>query len=270
MTDRQDEADKTRKERSPSFPFIALKKAVERLKEMADAHKRNQARLVTVATTWGYAAKSSGLLQTAAALKAYGLIEEIGSGADRKIQISDLGWRILHDARPGARDTAIRDAAAKPRLISEYLNSWVPERPSDAHCLSELQLDRGFNDVAARLFLKVFDETVSYANLKNSDSLSPSFEEETTVENSAMDSPLGETIRRMAPPASTASGPEAEPFRMSIGPKRLWGTFDLTRVEQADEMIDRLNALKGFLGRNDEADDGLTVTERARKRGMGE
>jgi len=34
------------------------------------------------------------------------------------------------------------------------------------------------------------------------------------------------------------------PFRMAIG---LWGTFNLTRQEEADEMIKRITAMKTFL-----------------------
>lgn len=244
MADAQEEADRTRKERSPSFPFISLKKAVDRLKEMADAHKRSQARLITVGATWGYGAKSSGLLQTVAALKAFGLIDDIGGGADRKLQVSDLGWRILQDARPGAREAAIREAAVKPRLIAEYLNQWVPDRPTDAHCLSELRLDRGFGDAAAALFLKVFDDTVNYANLKNGDSISPILKQEEDILEPApaADSPVGSIFRRLAAQAS----PD-QPFTFTMGPERVSGTFNLTQQEDADEMIRRITALKAFL-----------------------
>jgi hypothetical protein len=251
MTDQLEDTDRARKERSPSFPFISLKKAVERLKEMAEAHRRSQARMVAVGATWGYAAKSSGLLQTVAALKAFGLIDDIGGGPDRKIQVSDLGWRILHDARPGALEAAIRESALKPRLIAEYAAQWVPERPSDAHCLSELQLDRGFNDVAAKLFLKVFDETITYANLKNGDNLSPVLDQEENAVEGAVEGPgpTSAAIRRVAA-AMAAAEPQTvgtAPFNMNMGPDRIWGTFNLTCQEDAEEVIKRITALKAFL-----------------------
>lgn len=165
---------KIKKERSPSFPFISLKRAVERAAQLAEAHKRNPARVSTVATTWSYGSKSSGLLQTIAALKQYGLIEDMGGGDDRKIQIADLGWRILHDDRPGAREQAIREAALRPRLMAELAEQWLPSRPGDRHCLSELHIDRGFTLESARVVLRVFDETVSFANLQSDDNLSES------------------------------------------------------------------------------------------------
>jgi hypothetical protein len=248
MTDQQEDTDKARKERSPSFPFLSLKKAVDRLKEMADAHRRNQARMVTVGATWGYAAKSSGLLQTVAALKAFGLVDDIG-GPDRKIQISDLGWRILHDSRPGALEAAIREAALRPRLIAEYASQWVPDRPSDAHCLSELQLDRGFNDVAAKLFLKVFDETIVYANLKEADKVSANL----LVDEDAMYTPTASADppkTKQVPDITHAvlqAGMTSEPFRITFGPERISGTLNLTRQDEADEVIRMLTAMKVFL-----------------------
>jgi hypothetical protein len=34
---------------------------------------------------------------------------------------------------------------------------------------------------------------------------------------------------------------------MAMGPERIWGTFNLTRQEEADEMIKRITAMKAFL-----------------------
>jgi hypothetical protein len=177
MSDTEQTEDKPKKDRSPSFPFISLPKAIDRAQTFAANHKRAASRVPAIAPTWGYGLKSSGLLQTIAALKAFGLLEDFGSGDERKVQLTDLAWRIMHDARPGAREAAIQEAALRPRLIAEYAKEWLPERPGDAHCISELQFDRNFTPEAAKVFLKVFDETVSFANLRDLDSLSPSIED---------------------------------------------------------------------------------------------
>ena len=174
MVDDDETGIHSRKERSPSFPFISLSKAIGRAEDLAKNHKRIAARLVQVGPTWGYGAKSSGLLQTVAALKQYGLIDDLGSGDDRRIVLSDLAWKILVDTRPGARDEAVRQAALSPRLIRDFFERWVPDRPTDAHCISELHLDYGFTQDSAKTFLRVFDETIDFANLKNGDTLSSS------------------------------------------------------------------------------------------------
>lgn len=174
----QPAADKVKRERSPSFPFIPLEKAIERAKALADNHKRSPARLVTIAPTWGYAPKSSGLLQTASTLKQFGLIEDTGSGDERKVQLTDLAWRILMDTRPGVKEQSIKEAALKSPMIAEYAPLWAKSRPNDNHCISELHLDRGFTADSAKAFLRVFDETISFANLKDDDNISSSLENE--------------------------------------------------------------------------------------------
>ncbi|MGY3588173.1 hypothetical protein ACVIGB_002868 [Bradyrhizobium sp. USDA 4341] len=39
---------------------------------------------------------------------------------------------------------------------------------------------------------------------------------------------------------------------MTMGPGRIWGTFDLSRQDEADEVIRALTAMKAFLKPNDE------------------
>lgn len=162
-----------KKERSPSFPFIPLRKAVERAQALYENHRREPARLAAIAPSWDYSPKSSGLIQTVAALKQFGLIEDLGSGEDRKVVLTKLGQTIVADQRPGARENALKDAARSSSIISEYLPKWLPDRPSDAHCVSELHLDRGFTEEAAKAFLRIFDETVSYAKLDEEAANSP-------------------------------------------------------------------------------------------------
>ncbi len=185
--------EKARRDRSPSFPFIPLQKALKRAREVADAHKRNPARLITIAETWGYAPKSSGMLQTASALKAFGLLEDAGVGDGKRVRLSELAWRILHDTREDIKAQSIKEAAIKPKLIAEYAGNWLHSRPSDGHCISELHLDRGFSADSARTFLKVFDETVSFAKLADDDTLSASPAEEVQMPSNAQPNVEAET-----------------------------------------------------------------------------
>ncbi|HEY0086557.1 MAG TPA: hypothetical protein VGB65_11685, partial [Allosphingosinicella sp.] len=130
------------------------------------AHRREPTRLSTLAETWGLSPTSSALQQTVGALKQFGLVDDEGAGFDRKVQISELGRRIIADQRPGVRQSSLKEAARNPVLIAEYLDRWLPTRPSDTHCTSELIFDRGFNLQAARLFLRVFDQTVEFAGFR--------------------------------------------------------------------------------------------------------
>src|SRR5579863_3947203 len=110
------EAERSR-DRSPPFPFIPLERAIGRAREFEASYRRSAGRLANVLGVWGYTAKSSGGFQTMAALKAFGLMEDEGTGAERKFKLTDLALRILKDERPGKREEGIKEAALKPKLI---------------------------------------------------------------------------------------------------------------------------------------------------------
>jgi len=244
---------KIKKERSPSFPFIPLEKAVWRAGALLEAHKREPARLSSVAATWGYAPKSSGLQQTVAALKQYGLVEDTGSGEDRKVSITELARRILVDQRPGAKEAALKEAATLPRLMGEYIPRWVPDRPSDAHCISELELDRGFNGEGAKLFLRVFDDTVAFAHLSNSDSLSESQLESAGLSNPVKDARAYEAAT--APKADlwaghfAATGPKpfAQRLKIELTAHSMGVSAVLLNRGEVDTLIRMLEANKMLL-----------------------
>jgi hypothetical protein len=227
---------------------------VERAEALHTNHKREAARLVAVAPSWGYGAKSSGLMQTVAALKQFGLVEDSGSGDDRKIQVSDLARRVIVDQRPGAREEAIKEAARRPRLIAEYIGKWVPDRPSDAHCISELELDRGFSPDAARAFLRIFDETVAYANLEEDELNHPEFIENTLKGDEDQPPAITEQRRGLdldhfAPTLAFQRGPRALPERLQVAMngRSLAVTATLENEDEVDKLIAMLTATKGLL-----------------------
>ncbi len=153
-----------KRDRSPSFPFIGIGKAVERTRVLYKKAKRHDARIADVAGDWGLAPKSSSTLQTVGALIAYGLVEDSGSGEARKIKVSDMGARIIADDRPGVREELLAQAAMKPKLLAEYAERWAGGRPDDSHAISQLKFDSGFTDEAAYKFLRIFDETSQFTN----------------------------------------------------------------------------------------------------------
>jgi hypothetical protein len=49
---------------------------------------------------------------------------------------------------------------------------------------------------------------------------------------------------------AVSAGPQvfgAAPFSMAMASERIWGTFKLTRQEEADELIKRITAVREFL-----------------------
>lgn len=158
-----------KRDRSPKFPYIGLGKALERIETLYGKVRRYEARVADIAKDWDLSPKSSSTDRTVAALQSFGLIEDSGSGENRKIKLSELGARILADHRPGIRDALLADAATKPTAIAEYAQRWRGGRPDEAHALSQLQFEGGFTSDAAKVFLRVFDETIRFASVPDID-----------------------------------------------------------------------------------------------------
>src|SRR2546428_9885873 len=91
MTDNA--ADKKRRIRSPNYPAVNLGEALAKAKTFYDVEDRHQANIEVASKHWGYknAAAGGGLI--VAALTSFGLMEDEGSGAERKVRLSPMGLR---------------------------------------------------------------------------------------------------------------------------------------------------------------------------------
>jgi hypothetical protein len=161
-----------KRDRSPKFPYISLAKAIERIEVLYAKAKRYDVRVADIAKDWDLSAKSSSTDRTVAAIQSFGLIEDSGSGENRKIKLSELGARILADTRPGVRERLLAEVALKPNIIAEYALKWHEGRPDDSHALSQLQFEGGFTAEAAKIFLRVFDDTMRFTSAVASDKAS--------------------------------------------------------------------------------------------------
>jgi len=171
MADEKTAQPKGLKERSPAFPFIPLETALRRLEQFEEYFKRHPAKADLAGLAWGMKGGSSKSGQTLAALKYFGFLDYTGSGKDRTAQLTDFGRTYLRAQQENVKKDIIRRAALMPRAISQLFRLWGADRPPDPVCLDELVLKRKFTDAAARLFLKVYDQTIAFAGLSDSDKL---------------------------------------------------------------------------------------------------
>jgi hypothetical protein len=158
-----------KKERSPSFPFIPLKGAIERLEAFEKHFGRHSSPATLVGPAWGMKAQSSQSDQTLAALRSFGLLNYEGIGPKRLVSITEDGRRYLRAQQDSVKDAVLKQAALRPRIIRKFWAIWGADRPPDAVALDTLILENGFSDTGARAFLKVYDDTVAYAKLSGSD-----------------------------------------------------------------------------------------------------
>lgn len=155
------------RDRSPAYPFISLKTAIDRLTAFDKYFGRHSAPTGKAGLAWGFKENSSQAFSTLAALKNYGLINY---GDGRTAELSIDGRDFLRAQQDGIKREIVKRCALKPKAIKTYWDKWGSDRPRDPICLDELVLKGGYNQNAAPLFLKVYDDTIAFSGLKNSDS----------------------------------------------------------------------------------------------------
>src|SRR5258708_17280753 len=76
---------RSKKMRSPAYPGINLEIALKRGRGLYDRERRNPVAFPVAVSYWGFGPKSSGGLVSIAAMKSFGLIEEVERGAGGRI-----------------------------------------------------------------------------------------------------------------------------------------------------------------------------------------
>lgn len=161
MDDQADEIG-AKRDRSPPFPYLGLEASIDLTRRLYQVARGSEVRLAQIAPHWNTTATSGALPRYAGALQGYGLIESTGSRETRKIKVTEVGRRILEDTRPGVGEELKEAAALRPKMFGELYSIWGRTRPSDDIARSALQFDYNFTPVAAKRFLAVYDEAMSY------------------------------------------------------------------------------------------------------------
>jgi hypothetical protein len=122
--------------------------------------------------------KSSQAFQTLAALKYFGLVEYEGTGAARAAILTEDGRNFLRAQQDTIKKEILKRCALKPPQIAAYWKAWGADRPPDPICLDELVMKGKYTEGAAKTFLGVYDDTIAYAGLSNSNKSEENDEED--------------------------------------------------------------------------------------------
>jgi len=175
--DVQKAASKTPKGRSPAYPGIDLKRAIELASVVYKAERLHPVASETVAHHWKLQKNSSQFLTSISALKKFGLVEALPqrSANSGQVKVSDLARDIIVDEREDSqeREAAIKRAALKPEIHADLWRKYNGELPSDSNLRFHLIRDLKFTEVGAVDFILQFKRTIQFANLGSSDTLSP-------------------------------------------------------------------------------------------------
>lgn len=181
------------KERSPTFPFINLRDALDRAKQFYVEERRGSTAPEIAAAHWRYSPSSSGAQQTVSALKSYGLLADQGGGKERKIRLTEHALRIILDDRPDSPDRMryMQEAALQPAVAAEVYRMWPNGLPSSATLNHFLVLDKKFTQQTALKVSKIIQQNHEFANLTERDPLSDNDEVE-SEESSEEERPVNQ------------------------------------------------------------------------------
>ncbi len=164
--------------RSPEYPAISLKEAIDRVKMVYDKDYQNRLPKKVIAEHMGYKSLSGASLPVLAALAKYGLLE----GRGDETRVSDLAVSIIAHA-PGTpeRMEALKQASALPELFAELDGRFQSGKASDQAIRSYL-LTQKFIPSAADAAIRAYRDTKALVeNGVNGYSSAPSEPEKSPV-----------------------------------------------------------------------------------------
>jgi hypothetical protein len=247
------------RDRSPAYPNIPLKGALERLAEFDSHFKRSPARAEKVGDAWGIKGKAY-VDRTAAALRYFGLLEYQGSGKDRQIVLSEEGRKYLRAQQEETKREVIKAAALRPKQIAKFWDVWGRDRPADGACLDDLIFKHGFSEKGARDFLRIYDETITFSGLSESDKKPSDLREKGPSEDESDQGGGEKESSRRQPPATGKAKPMAGERELTTGLLSKDANFRLivsgpVGVKEIERLIRKLEFDKEILAEQGEDDE---------------
>jgi hypothetical protein len=166
----------SKKQRSPNYPAFSLEHAISKVSLLYAKNKRFPVPMTTAIEQMDYRRDSSTGQQAIAALKAFALLEDQGSGENRKVQVTDLAMKIILGH---ADKKMLRDAALAPALNAEVWGKFFSAEDGlapDQAIFHYLVFDRDgkFNPESAPSFIAQLKNTARFAGLDTSTALQES------------------------------------------------------------------------------------------------
>ncbi len=169
---------KVKKHRSPNYPYVGLKEALEKTESIRKIGGIHPVGLTSAMSEWSY--KEGTTNSVLAALKAFGLVDVTGEGKQRQLKVTEVARKILVDHSEKA--DLLKKAALNPTLYAELWKQFGPDLPPSDKPISEyLIFTRHFNEKVVSNVIKDFKDTISFANLSQSDKIEPDLDVEDDI-----------------------------------------------------------------------------------------
>ncbi|WP_413989840.1 hypothetical protein ACMDCR_28520 [Labrys okinawensis] len=213
----------TIKLRSPRYPIIGLREAIEKAALVYKSDFRNKIPKDLVATHIGYSSLNGKSLGIISALTKYGLLEGSRESMWVTDRLIDIAERELGDPE---RVTAIKDAALAPEPFVDIAKQF-PEKASDAAIRSFLITKRQYLPDSAERLIRSYRETQGVVEEETGGYDSSGKKEGLPQVQTTQDTHPAATVRE-APPVVAQSGGVSS--RVAIdGNEREWIRGPLSR-----------------------------------------
>jgi len=231
--------------RSPEYPAISLKEAIDRVKMVYDKDYQNRLPKKVIAEHMGYKGLSGASLPVLSALTKYGLLE----GRGDETRVSDLAMALIAHA-PGTpeRTAALHTASSLPELFAELDSKFQNGKASDQAIRSYL-LTSKFIPGAADAAIRAYRETKQLVEAEAGGYIEGGLQEPSMSESPELRTVLHRSPAVIRPPAT---GTVQEVFNLDEGPVTLSVPATLSPASYQD-MADRIEIFLRGLKRRSEA-----------------
>jgi hypothetical protein len=227
------------KMRSPQYPAIGLKEAIEKIAMVYERDYQNTVPRSVIAEHMGYSGLSGKSLSVLSAMGKFGLLEGRGDGN----RASDLAVAIIaHPPGTPERTVAIKEASGKPELFAELDAKFNSGKASDQAIRSYL-LTQKFIPSAADSAVRSYRETKQFVESESVGYNAPLSDE---PEPQPMEV-TSHAAARSATTLRTTLASEAEPFRLTFLGKAMEITGRIDTEQSADDLIRAITALKALV-----------------------
>lgn len=217
--------------RSPEYPAVSLKEAIDRVKMVYDKDYQNPLPKAVIAAHMGYKSLSGASLPMISALTKYGLLE--GRGADTRV--SDLAVALIaHTPGSPERMAALKAASSMPELFAELDAKFQNGKASDQAIRSYL-LTSKFIPGAADAAIRAYRDTKALVAAESAEYLEPEQPNEVPPMNeAAVNTIRGATPKAPEPAPPAKPGMLQEVFNLDEGPVTLSFPSPLSQASYED------------------------------------
>jgi hypothetical protein len=249
----------TSRTRSPAYPTTNLEDALARAKVIWEKDGQSETSLKSLAEHWGYNEKSSSTAQLIAALKKFGLLDDVPNKVGR-LRLSESAIRIFSDEDPESTNkiALLKKAALSPKIYCDLWVKYEGTPPSDVTIKTHLIADLHFNKDSVDKLIRDFRSTITFAKLSSADKISvvapqveeqkdlnkPLFQQKHMIESIKSDTAPGTALGNFINP--TMSVLREFNFPLPTGVATLKVPFPLTE-DDFENLLTTLNSFKDGL-----------------------